>query len=86
MGRQARARHHRGIEKGEVGKTNEEILAEVDKRWRDEEFPSKAVSEAHRKLVETRMFKNWWFEYGEEASLATEGSSRSSSTARRSSA
>ena len=34
------------IEKGELGKTKDEILAEVDKRWRDEEFPSKAVSVA----------------------------------------
>ncbi len=60
------------IEKGELGKTKEEILAEVDKRWRDEEFPSKAVSVAHRQIVETRMFKNWWFQYGEEDSLANE--------------
>ncbi|MEP6759445.1 MAG: ATP-dependent DNA helicase [Actinomycetota bacterium] len=60
------------IEKGELGKTKEEILAEVDKRWRDEEFPSKAVSVAHRQIVETRMFKNWWFQYGDEDSLANE--------------
>jgi hypothetical protein len=60
------------IEKGELGKTKEEILAEVDKRWRDEEFPSKAVSVAHRTIVETKMFKNWWFQYGEEDSLANE--------------
>ncbi len=60
------------VEKGEVGKTKEEILAEVDRRWRDEEFPSKAVSSAHRQIVETKMFKNWWFEYGEEDSLANE--------------
>jgi superfamily I DNA/RNA helicase len=60
------------IEKGELGKTKEEILAEVDRRWRPEEFPSKAVSAAHRKLVDERMFKNWWFEYGEEISLGNE--------------
>jgi len=60
------------IERGKLGKTKEEILAEVDRRWRPEEFPSKAVSVAHRNLVEERMFKNWWFEYGEEASLGNE--------------
>jgi PD-(D/E)XK nuclease superfamily len=60
------------IERGEVGKTKAEILGEVDKRWREQEFPSKAVSVAHRKLVDEHMFKNWWFEYGEEESLGNE--------------
>jgi len=60
------------IEQGRLGKMKEEILAEVDRRWRPEEFPSKAVSVAHRKLVDERMFKNWWFEYGEELSLGNE--------------
>ena len=60
------------IEKGELGKTKQEILDEVARRWKDEEFPSKAVSVAHRRIVETFMFKNWWNEYGEEESLANE--------------
>jgi len=30
------------------------------------------VSVAHRQIVETRMFKNWWHQYGEEDSLANE--------------
>ena len=60
------------IERGKVGKTKQEILDVVDTRWREQEFPSKAVSAAHRKLVDERMFKNWWFEYGEEASLGNE--------------
>ena len=30
------------------------------------------MSAAHRKLVDERMFRNWWFEYGEEASLGNE--------------
>ncbi len=60
------------IERGELGKTKQEILDEVDRRWREQEFPSKAVSVAHRKLVDERMFKNWWFEYGEEESLGNE--------------
>jgi hypothetical protein len=60
------------VEKGELGNTKEEILAEVAARWREDEFPSRAVSVAHRQIVETRMFKNWWFEYGVEESLANE--------------
>jgi RecB family exonuclease len=60
------------IERGKVGKTKQEILDVVDARWREQEFPSRAVSAAHRKLVDDRMFKNWWFEYGEEASLGNE--------------
>src|SRR4029078_2799952 len=60
------------IEQARVGKAKEEILAEVDRRWRPEEFPSKAVSVAHRKLVDARMFKSWWLEYGEELSLGNE--------------
>jgi PD-(D/E)XK nuclease superfamily len=60
------------IETGQLGNTKAEILAAIDARWRDREFPSKAVSAAHRKLVEERMFKNWWFEYGVERSLGNE--------------
>jgi RecB family exonuclease len=60
------------IERGELGRTKQEILDEVDHRWREQEFPSKAVSVAHRKLVDERMFKNWWYEYGEEESLGNE--------------
>jgi ATP-dependent exoDNAse (exonuclease V) beta subunit len=60
------------IETGLVGKTKEEILAEIDARWREREFPSKAVSAAHRALVDERMFKNWWFQYGIEESMGNE--------------
>jgi superfamily I DNA/RNA helicase/RecB family exonuclease len=60
------------IETGRVGKTKAEILAEVDARWRGQEFPSLAVATAYRRLVEDRMFKNWWKGYGESESLANE--------------
>jgi superfamily I DNA/RNA helicase len=60
------------IETGKLGNTKAEILAAIDERWRDREFPSKAVSAAHRKLVDERMFKNWWFAYGVERSLGNE--------------
>jgi len=59
-------------EKGELAKTKEAILGAIAERWRDQEFPSKAVSVAFRRLVEDRMFRNWWFNYGEGESLAVE--------------
>jgi len=60
------------IETGRVGKTKDEILAEVEARWREQEFPSKAVAHAYRTLVEERMLPNWWHGYGEGESLANE--------------
>ena len=59
-------------EQGELDKSKEAILAAVAERWRDQEFPSKAVSVAYRRLVEDRMLRNWWFDYGEGESLAVE--------------
>ncbi len=38
-------------EKGEVARTLEALTAEVDRRWRPQEFPAKAVSEAWRALA-----------------------------------
>jgi RecB family exonuclease len=55
-----------------LGKTKAEILAAVDARWRESEFPSKAVSAAYRRLVEERMLPNWWRSHGEGTSLAVE--------------
>ncbi len=59
-------------ETGALGRTQEEILAAVDERWREEEFPSRAVSAAYRTLVEERFLPNWWHTYGETRSLAVE--------------
>jgi RecB family exonuclease len=59
-------------EKGELPKTKDAILAAVAERWREQEFPSRAVSAAYRHLVETKMFPNWWHAYGEGESLAVE--------------
>jgi superfamily I DNA/RNA helicase/RecB family exonuclease len=60
------------IETGRLGRTKGEILAELDARWREQEFPSKAVAHAFRGLVEERMLPNWWYRYGEDESLANE--------------
>ncbi len=60
------------VETGRVGKTKDEILSEVDARWREQEFPSKAVAHAYRRLVEEKMIPNWWWSFGEGESLANE--------------
>jgi ATP-dependent exoDNAse (exonuclease V) beta subunit len=59
-------------ENGEVEKTLEAVLAEVDGRWRQDKFPSRAVSEAWRRLVKERMLPNWLKSYGPGESLAVE--------------
>jgi RecB family exonuclease len=59
-------------ETGRIGKTKDELLGEVERRWRESEFPSHAVAHAYRQLVETRMLPNWWHGYGEGESLANE--------------
>jgi PD-(D/E)XK nuclease superfamily protein/UvrD-like helicase family protein len=60
------------IDTGTIGNTKAEILEEIDRRWREQEFPSKAVAHAYRTLVEHRMLPNWWHGYGEGESLANE--------------
>ena len=51
VGGQARPRADRGPASGTAsGNTKEEILAELDRRWREQEFPSKAVAAAFRQL------------------------------------
>jgi hypothetical protein len=60
------------IQPPRLGKTKEELLRAVADRWREREFPSRAVSNAYRKLVEERMLPNWWHSHGEGESLAVE--------------
>jgi superfamily I DNA/RNA helicase len=59
-------------EKGEVPRTLESLTAEVDRRWRPQEFPAKAVSEAWRALAKGRMLPNWFDRYGAYPASATE--------------
>ena len=59
-------------EKGEVARTLEALAAEVDRRWRPQEFPAKAVSEAWRALAKGRMLPNWFERYGAHPASATE--------------
>jgi putative RecB family exonuclease len=60
-------------EKGAVERTLEGLVAEVDKRWRPQEFPARAVSEAWRSLAKKRMLPNWFERYGPHPASATEG-------------
>jgi superfamily I DNA/RNA helicase/RecB family exonuclease len=60
-------------EKGELEKTKDAILKALADRWREQEFPSKAVSAAYRQLAEEKMLPNWFKNYGrEEDSTAVE--------------
>jgi superfamily I DNA/RNA helicase len=59
-------------EKGEVPRTREALVAEVDRRWRPQEFPATAVSEAWRALAKDRMIPNWFERYGAYPASATE--------------
>jgi superfamily I DNA/RNA helicase len=59
-------------EKGAVERTLEGLVAEVDKRWRPQEFPAKAVSEAWRSLAQKKMLPNWFERYGPHPASATE--------------
>jgi superfamily I DNA/RNA helicase len=59
-------------EKGAVERTLEGLVAEVDERWRPQEFPARAVSEAWRSLAQKKMLPNWFERYGAHPASATE--------------
>jgi hypothetical protein len=48
------------------------MIEVLHQRWRPQEFPSRAVSEAFRKLARESMLKNWFDTYGDKPSLAIE--------------
>jgi len=59
-------------EKGLVERTDEALRAEAERRWEPKEFPSRAVSEAFRRLVIGRMLPAWLTSYGTAPALAGE--------------
>jgi superfamily I DNA/RNA helicase/RecB family exonuclease len=59
-------------EDGRIDRSLEALVAAADERWRPQEFPSMAVSEALRRAVTERMLPAWVEEYGAAASLAKE--------------
>jgi superfamily I DNA/RNA helicase/RecB family exonuclease len=60
-------------ENGQVERDLPALQAEVDRRWRPEEFPSKAVGEAWRALAKDRMLANWFGRYGTKPAIRSEG-------------
>ncbi|HJP66251.1 MAG TPA: PD-(D/E)XK nuclease family protein, partial [Actinomycetota bacterium] len=66
---------HRIIEDCENGLIPRELDALVQtaqQRWRPQEFPSFAISEAFRRLVIDRILPNWFVHYGDSRTLAQE--------------
>jgi len=59
-------------EQGHIPPALEALTEEADRRWRPQEFPSFAVSEAFRRLVTGTMLPNWFREYERHPSLARE--------------
>ena len=59
-------------EKGKIERNLDALVAELDRRWDESRFPSKAVSAAFRRLAVERMLPNWIDNYGEFPADATE--------------
>jgi superfamily I DNA/RNA helicase/RecB family exonuclease len=59
-------------ENGLVDRTREALVAQAEARWRDQEFPSRAVSHAFRSLVSQIMLSAWLQEYGTTPAVAKE--------------
>jgi superfamily I DNA/RNA helicase/RecB family exonuclease len=62
------------VETGTVPREPKAILQELEKRWRPQEFPSLAVSDAFRKLAREHMLPNWWDNYARHPALGIERS------------
>ena len=60
------------VEKGVVERDPDAMIAEVDRRWNVQEFPSRAVSEAFRRATINSMIPLWWETYGGAPALETE--------------
>jgi hypothetical protein len=66
---------HRIIEDAERGTISPEpaaLVMEVERRWRPQEFPSMAVSEAFLELARMHMLRNWHETYAATPPLAIE--------------
>ena len=60
------------VERGHIAKEPRTIVAALDERWRPQEFPSRAVSQAFRKLAREHMLRNWFDIYGDKPALGIE--------------
>ena len=60
------------VERGDVEKEPRAMVEALDLRWRPQEFPSLAVSEAFRNLARDHMLRNWFETYGDTPALGIE--------------
>ena len=60
------------VERGEVEKDPRAMVEALELRWRPQEFPSLAVSEAFRNLARDHMLRNWFETYGDTPALGIE--------------
>lgn len=59
-------------EAGEIERSLHALIAELDTRWEDARFPSRAVSDGYRRLAAERMLPNWFRYFGELPATASE--------------
>lgn len=59
-------------EKGEIPKEPRALVEALDRRWRDQEFPSMAVSRAFYALAHDHMLRNWFENYAERPAAGIE--------------
>jgi len=60
------------VEKGELVKDPRAMVDALDQRWRQQEFPSIAVSRAFFTLARDHMLRNWFENYAERPAAAIE--------------
>lgn len=60
------------VERGDVAKDPRAMVEALEARWRPQEFPSLAVSEAFRHLAREHMLRNWFDTYGATPALGIE--------------
>jgi superfamily I DNA/RNA helicase/RecB family exonuclease len=60
------------FEAGRIERTEEALVRTAQERWRPQEFPSHAVSEAFRRTVTQVMLPAWFREYGQTPALDSE--------------
>jgi len=59
-------------EAGDIERTLEALVAELDAAWDDGQFPSRAVSAAFRRMATEKMLPNWLKAFGDLPAAATE--------------
>ncbi|HEX6231368.1 MAG TPA: ATP-dependent DNA helicase [Actinomycetota bacterium] len=59
-------------EAGRIERSLEALLAELDARWEEARFPSRAVSDGFKQLAAQRMLPTWWTYFGQLSATASE--------------